>query len=272
MDKSEQRYLIGALAFMGLIALVVLLSSCQPTYSPPELTATANANPTQTPVVITVTPDNPPTLPPEITIIPTQEGPGWSIDCVPEEWQDQIINPNPCPINYAHHSWDGETVQEIPAGMGLYIRANADNILSVPDAPYENGATHLYTYGMVGEFGVSETVQMFAGHCYTFNVPVSIDFRDATHWENFAFYSKIHATDGNVYPLNEHPAIVVSGGTAALVASYPNRIFWGFAPNSNVTVEWEVGFRSVWATSAAGNFVDFEAFVIQDQFNTNLCN
>jgi hypothetical protein len=156
--------------------------------------------------------------------------------------------------------------------MGLHLNPNADGILERPDAVYEAGATHLYTYGMVGEFGISETVEMFANHCYTFNVPVTVNFLGSSEWDNFIFYSILHRTDtGQPYPLNEHPAVLVDGQTAKLYAHYPHRIFWTFQPNVDVTVEWEVGFRSVWATSSAGNYVGFEAFVIQDQFNTNIC-
>ena len=250
-----------------IVFTLLLLVGCT-TLSPPELTATASvATPT---VWITNTPIEVPPTPVDIT--PTPDGPHWSKDCVPEEAQEQIINPNPCPVNFTHHSFDGKTVQEIPSGMGLQINPNEDGVLSVPDAPYHEGATRLHTYGMVGEFGVNETVEMFGGHCYTFNVPVTINLLGSSHWENFIFYSRLHPTNSAPVDLNEHPAVLVNGNSAALAESYPNRIYWAFQPAGNVTVEWEVGFRSVWATSAGGNYIDFEAFYIQEQFNTQICN
>ena len=261
MPKHPSRdYLIAAISF-AIVVLLFILASCEGG----AIVATATPN---LPVVTdapTLWPTNTP-----VDITPTPDGPHWSTDCLPEG----IIpsNPNPCPVNYTHHSFDGKTVQEIPAGMGLQINPNENGILSVPDAPYHEGATRLHTYGMVGEFGVTETVEMFGGHCYTFNVPVTINLLNSTHWENFIFYSRLHPTNSAPVDLNEHPAVLVNGNSAALAESYPNRIYWAFQPAGNVTVEWEVGFRSVWATSAGGNYVDFEAFYIQEQFNTQICN
>ena len=241
-----------------IILLALAVASCT-TLSPPELTATADQwTPTQEGAV-TVTP-----------WASSTPGPFWSVACLPGGVIP--IHPNACPDNYqVIHFTDG-TTQEIPELFGLDIELYPREVTEVPNAEVVNGAMRLHTYFFAGEFEIFiPGLELTANHCYTFNVPMALDFRGSSARDNFRVMSRIYTDRGDIFPLNNHPVILVEGGKALETGAFPDRLHWEFMPSRNMTIEWSVVYIADWATSGAGNWIDFQAFYVQEQDNTTLC-
>lgn len=244
-----------------VVLLLLLLSSCEGGYI--VVTATPDAPPTPTAwITNTAVPTADPT--------PTQEGPHWSVACLPDGVVP--IHPNACPDNYQVLHWTADSTQEIPELFGLDIELYPVGITKVPNADVVNGAMRLHVYYFAGEFEIFiPGLELTANHCYTFNVPMAIDMRGASSRDNFTFTSHIYTDRGDVFDLNNHPVIQVTGDVALEVGEFPDRLHWEFMPSRDMTIEWSVEYVAQWATAGAGNFVDFQAFYIQEQDNTTLC-
>ena len=252
-----------------IVFTLLLLVGCT-TLSPPELTATAAYQTptdwaTNTPVNITPTREAA-TWTPE----PSPTGPHWSTDCLPDGVVP--IHPNACPDNYQVLHWTDDTTQEIPELFGLDIALYPREITKVPNAEVVNGAMRLYVYYFAGKFEVSiPGLELDEGNCYTFNVPMALDFRGSSDPGNFRVSSNIYTDRGDMFPLNDHPVVEVVGNTGLETGTFPNRLHWEFMPSRNMTIEWSVVYEADWATAAPGNWVDFQAFFVQNQDNTTLC-
>lgn len=252
-----------------IVFTLLLLVGCT-TLSPPELTATAAYQTatdwaTNTPVDITPTREAA-TWTPE----PSPTGPHWSTDCLPDGVVP--IHPNACPDNYQVLHWTDDTTQEIPELFGLDIALYPREITKVPNAEVVNGAMRLYVYYFAGEFEVFiPGLQLVANHCYTFNVPIAIDFRGVSSPENFYFNSNIYTDRGDVFDINEHPVVEIDGSGAKEVGEFPDRLHWEFMPSRDMTIEWSIEYVAQYATAANGNYIDFQAFYVQEQDNTTLC-
>ena len=243
-----------------ITAFLLTLAACDGLYFATP-TPSASLEPTIWVTNTAVAPTDEPT--------PTQEAPHWSTDCLPPGVFP--LNPNPCPVNYETVHWDANSSQEIPEGMALNIELITNGATRVPDIRYVSGAMRLYTYFFAGRAGVQvHGLQLDANHCYTFNMPVRLNFLGASNYDNFSLYSHVYTDRGSDFDLNVHKLIVVEGNTAILTGDNP-RIFWAFMPADDMTIVWEVGYEAAWATAGGGNYLDFLAFYVQRQDNTQLC-
>jgi len=268
MTRSLKHDCLLALFCVACLALIILLSGCEGGV-----------------VIVTATPDGPPTAtdwstntpvnptPTQETATWTPEGPFWSVACLdPFDLESVPIHPNACPDNYQVKHWTADSTQEIPELFGLTIELYEQGPTKAPDAEVVNGAMRLYAYYFAGEFEVSiPGLELTAGHCYTFNVPMALDFRGVVNRENFAFLSRIYTDRGDIFDLNTYPVVEVEGSVAKETGDYPDRLHWEFMPSRDMTIEWSVVYVAQWASAASGNYVDFLAFYVQDRDNTTLC-
>ena len=252
---------------LTFVVIVLLLTGCDGDYfatATPDAPPTATLWATNTPVV-TAIPTEAPT--------PTPEGPEWSTDCVPAGiYPMNAEEASPCPANYDIVSFDGFKTQEIPAGMVLVVEPNTGDSI-VPDIRYVDHAMRVYVYRVDGRVGVQiHGLELTGNHCYTLNTPVRWDMRGSNHYENFLFYSKIHTDRDTQFDLSKQWPVVPYNATTATETGENPGVFYAFQPSRDMTIVWEVGYQATWATASGGNYVDFLAFYVQDQDNTQNCD
>ena len=267
MNKLDR---ILVLYFILILAIALVLPGCISIDDPSVLTPSPEASPVVTDVV-----DPTPTQETETWTPEPTDAPYWDVTCADGT---EPINPVACPSDYIVVNYEG-TVQHVPATMQLRIDPITDGATTMPTLRVIDGKLRLNVSGFAGEIGIQiHNIHMEPGNCYTFNVPLSFTFLGASNFQNYWYDSRIYATDGSVADLNNHAVILTPGGRGVMFGSRPSApgapdaVWWNFAPSRAVEIVWEFVYHATWASTGGSHHIDIEAFIIQDQFNTGICN
>ena len=235
-------------------------ASLEPTVWVTNTAVAPTDEPTPTGELATWTPETPPTA---------TSGPIWWNDCLPDNVAPIAAF---CPQHYAQTSLAPDSLQIYPVGMELDIELITNGQTTMPDITFENDHLSIKLNGFGGEvLFEAHGIEMFAGHCYTFNMPAYSNFLAAPFYptsDNVNAISRLYLDNGTWF--NLHSRGLVLGDEPNKTLTGPQDLFWPFQPSTDLTVVWAVGYRSIWAVSGNNHF-DIFAWYIQDQVNTELC-